>query len=114
MGGLEIAALTGFYLGAAARGVAALLDGFIVTSAALVAAALKPEVKDYFFASHTSQEPGHRAQLEHLGLTPLFDLGLRLGEGTGGVLALPLLASAAAVLSEMATFAEAGVSGSEG
>ena len=111
VGGLEIAALTGFYLGAAARGTAVVLDGFIVTSAALVAAAVKPEAKDYFFASHTSQEPGHRVQLETLGLTPLFDLGLRLGEGTGGVLALPLLASAAAVLSEMATFAEAGVSG---
>ena len=110
VGGLEVAALTGFYLGAAARGVAVVLDGFIVTSAALVAAAVKPEVTDYFFASHVSQEPGHRVQLRALGLTPLFDLGLRLGEGTGGVLALPLLASAAAVLSEMATFEEAGVS----
>ena len=109
VGGLEIAALTGLYLGAAARGVAAILDGFIVTSAALVAAALAPAVKDYFFASHTSQEPGHLLQLERLELTPLFDLGMRLGEGTGGVLALPMLKSAAAVLGEMATFAEAGV-----
>ena len=98
-----------FTLAGAARGVAIILDGFIVTSAALVAAALKPEPsRATFFASHCSQEPGHLVQLESLGLTPLFDLGLRLGEGTGGVLALPMLSSAAAVLGEMATFAEAG------
>ena len=111
VGGLEIAALTGFYLGGAARSVAIILDGFIVTSAALVAAALAPDVTDYFFASHSSKEPGHLVQLGQLGLEPLFDFGLRLGEGTGGVLAIPMLASAAAILSEMATFEEAGVSG---
>lgn len=111
VGGLEIAALTGFYLGGAARGAAVILDGFIVTSAALVAAALAPKVTDYFVASHTSQEPGHLVQLEQLGLEPLFDFGLRLGEGTGGVLAIPILKSAAAILSEMVTFAEADVSG---
>ena len=112
VGGLEIAALTGFYLAAAAERMAVVLDGFIATSAALVAVALNAHVKDYLFASHLSTEPGHALQLEHLGLEPLFDLNLRLGEGSGAVLALPLLESAAAVLSSMATFAEAGVSDS--
>ena len=109
LGGLEIAALTGFYLGAASKQVAVILDGFIVTSAALVAAALNPEVTGYLFASHTSQEPGHLIQLNALGLTPLFDFQMRLGEGSGAALSIPLFKSAAAVLSEMATFGEAGV-----
>ncbi len=108
LGGLEVAALTGFYLGAAATKTPVVLDGFITTAAALVAVALAPAAKDYLFASHLSQEPGHRAQLTHLGLEPLFDLGLRLGEGTGAVLAFGILEAAAAVLS-MATFAEAGL-----
>lgn len=107
LGGLEIAALTGFYLGAAATRTPVVLDGFITTAAALVAVALAPAARDYLFASHLSQEPGHRAQLTHLGLEPLFDLGLRLGEGTGAVLAFGILEAAAAALS-MATFAEAG------
>lgn len=107
LGGFEIAALTGFYLGAAAAKTPVVLDGFIATAAALVAVALKPAVKDYLFASHLSQEVGHWAQLEQLGLEPLFDLGLRLGEGTGAVLAFSVLEGAAATLSEMATFAEA-------
>ncbi len=107
LGGLEIAALTGFYLGAAAAKTPVVLDGFIATAAALVAVALAPAVRDYLFASHLSQEVGHRVQLAHLGLEPLFDLGLRLGEGTGAVLAFELLEGAAAALSEMATFAEA-------
>ena len=107
LGGFEIAALTGFYLGAAAAKTPVVLDGFIATAAALVAVALEPAVKDYLFASHVSQERGHRIQLEHLGLEPLFDLNLRLGEGTGAVLAFGLLEGAAATLSEMATFAEA-------
>ena len=109
VGGLEIAALTGFYLRAARERVPVVLDGFIATSAALVAVALEGHVRDYLFASHASAEPGHRAQLEHLGLEPLFDFGLRLGEGSGGVLALPLLESAARVLADMATFEEAGL-----
>ena len=108
LGGFEIAALTGFYLGAAALKTPVVLDGFITTAAALVAVALKPAVKDYLFASHLSQEPGHRAQLTQLGLEPLFDLGLRLGEGTGAVLAFGILEAAAAALS-MTTFAEAGL-----
>ena len=106
-GGLEIAALTGFYLGAAAARTPVVLDGFISTAAALVAVALAPAVKDYLFASHLSEERGHRVQLAHLGLEPLFDLNLRLGEGTGAVLAFGLLEGAAATLTEMATFAEA-------
>ena len=110
VGGLEIAALVGFYLEAAHEQVPVVLDGFIATSAALVAVALSGHVRDYLFASHTSAEPGHRVQLAHLGLTPLFDFGLRLGEGSGGVLALPLLESAARVLTDMATFEEAGLS----
>ena len=112
VGGLEIAALTGFYLASSTRRVPVVLDGFIATSAALVAAALNPDVTGYLFASHLSQEPGHRRQLEHLGLEPLFDLDMRLGEGSGAVLTFGILESAAAVLSQMATFAEAGVSGS--
>ncbi len=107
LGGFEIAALTGFYLGAAAAKTPVVLDGFIATAAALVAAELEPAVKDYLFASHLSQERGHRVQLAYLGLEPLFDLNLRLGEGTGAVLAFGLLEGAASALAEMATFAEA-------
>ena len=109
VGGLEIAALTGFYLAAAMRRVPVILDGFIATSAALIAAALSPHARDYFVASHVSQEPGHKIQLEALGLTALFDLDLRLGEASGGVLALGMVESAAALLSDMATFEEAGI-----
>lgn len=109
LGGLEIAALTGFYVGAAAARVPVVLDGFISTAAALVAVGLEPAVREYLFASHRSQERGHSIQLEVLGLTPLFDLELRLGEGSGAVLAFGLLEGAVAVLAEMATFAEAGL-----
>ena len=109
VGGLEIAALVGFYLMAARERVPIVLDGFIATSAALVAVVLNEHVRDHLFASHASAEPGHRVQLEHLGLEPLFNFGLRLGEGSGGVLALPLLESAARVLTDMATFEEAGL-----
>ena len=112
VGGLEVAALTGFYLASAARRIPVVLDGFIATSAALVAAALNSDVKDYLFASHLSQEPGHKRQLKHLHLEPLFEFDMRLGEGSGAVLAFGILESAAAVLSQMATFAEAGVAGS--
>lgn len=107
LGGLEIAALTGFYIGAAAAKTTVVLDGFIATAAALVAAALKPAIKDYLVASHLSQEIGHKVQLKHLGLEPLFDFGLRLGEGTGAVLAIGPIESAAAALSGMSTFADA-------
>jgi nicotinate-nucleotide--dimethylbenzimidazole phosphoribosyltransferase len=109
VGGLELAALTGFYLAVAARRVPVLLDGFIATAAALVAVALAPPTRDYLIASHLSAEPGHAAQLATLELKPLLDLEMRLGEGSGALLTMPLAEGAARVLAEMATFAEAGV-----
>ncbi|MFW6774892.1 nicotinate-nucleotide--dimethylbenzimidazole phosphoribosyltransferase [Nocardioides sp. CPCC 205120] len=109
VGGLEHAALAGYLLGGAAAGVPVVLDGFIAGSAALVAQALAPEVTAYLVAGHRSAEQGHSAALAHLGLRPLVDLDLRLGEGSGAALALPLVRSAALVLAEMATFDSAGV-----
>lgn len=110
LGGLEIAAMAGTMLAAASRRVPILLDGFIVTTAALVAARLDPGIRPYFIAAHRSPEPGHAVLLEALGLTPLLDLGLRLGEASGAAFALPLVRLAAAVLRDVATFGEAGVS----
>lgn len=109
VGGLEIGGITGVILAAAAAGRPVVVDGFISTAAALVACALAPAARDYLIAAHRSQEVGHRLMLDHLGLEPLLDLDLRLGEGTGAALALPLIDGAAALLREMATFAEAGV-----
>ena len=114
LGGLEIAGLAGCILAAAAAGVPVLLDGFISGAAGLVAARLAPGCPDYLFASHLSAEPGHRIILEMMGLRPLLALDLRLGEGTGAVLAMPLIEAAAKIAREMATFAEAGVSGPSG
>jgi nicotinate-nucleotide--dimethylbenzimidazole phosphoribosyltransferase len=111
VGGLEIAAMTGMILGAAKHGVAIVADGFISTAAAAVAFAIEPRVRDYFFAGHQSEEPGHRVLLEHLGLKPILSLNMRLGEGTGAVLAMPIIESAMCLYNEMATFASAGVSG---
>jgi nicotinate-nucleotide--dimethylbenzimidazole phosphoribosyltransferase len=116
LGGLEIAALAGATLAAAARRVPVLLDGYITTAAALAAAAFAPAVRDHLLASHCSAEPGHALALAHLGLSeaagagPLLRLGLRLGEGSGAALALPLVAAAARLMREMATFDQAGVS----
>jgi nicotinate-nucleotide--dimethylbenzimidazole phosphoribosyltransferase len=110
IGGGDIAASAGFLLAAAARRTPVLLDGVVSTTAALVAAALAPRAAGWWYAGHRSTEPAQRAALEHLGLEPLLDLGLRLGEGTGAALAVPLLRAAAATLTEMATFDEAGVS----
>jgi nicotinate-nucleotide--dimethylbenzimidazole phosphoribosyltransferase len=109
-GGFEHAAIAGFVLGAAALRVPVILDGVIAGAAALVAAALAPSAVAACFAGHRSAEPGHAIALDHLGLVPLVDLGLRLGEGTGAVLALPLVQSAARALREVATFDSAGVS----
>jgi nicotinate-nucleotide--dimethylbenzimidazole phosphoribosyltransferase len=109
VGGLEHAALAGFVLGAAARRVPVILDGVIAGAAALVAIAMAPAASDACLAGHRSAEPGHRFALESLGLRPLVDLDLRLGEGTGAVLALPLVQAAAAALRDMATFDAAGV-----
>ncbi len=111
VGGLEIAGLVGVILGAAASCIAILIDGFIASTAALLAVAFNPAVKPYLLATHQSVEIGHRVILSELGLNPLFDLGLRLGEGSGAALAFHLLEAAVRILNEMATFAEAGVSG---
>jgi nicotinate-nucleotide--dimethylbenzimidazole phosphoribosyltransferase len=110
LGGFEIAGLTGVMLGAAARRVPVVLDGFITGAAALVAARLAPAARDYLIASHLSVEVGHRVLLETLRLRPLLDLELRLGEGTGAALAMPLIDAALRLLAEMATFEDAGVS----
>ncbi len=109
IGGLEIAALVGFIVGGAAAGVPVLVDGVVADAALLVAAALVPGVEDRCIAGHRSSEPGATAALAHLGLEPLLDLGLRLGEGSGACLALPLVEAAARILVEMATFDSAGV-----
>ena len=111
LGGLEIAALTGAILEASERNLAVVIDGFIVSVAALVATRLESRCGLSCFFAHRSVEPGHTIVLEALGAKPLLDLGLRLGEGTGAILAFSLLRCACALLSEMATFAAAGVSG---
>ncbi len=108
-GGFEHAAIAGFILGAAAFRVPVILDGVIAGAAALAAAALAPDAAKACIAGHRSVEPGHAITLEHLGLRPIVDLGLRLGEGTGAVLALPLVQSAARALRDVATFDSAGV-----
>jgi nicotinate-nucleotide--dimethylbenzimidazole phosphoribosyltransferase len=113
VGGLEHAAIAGFVLGASAARVPVILDGVIAGAAALVAAALAPDCLDACLAGHRSAEPGHAVALEHLGLRPLVDLELRLGEGTGAVLALPLVQAAVRALAEMATFDSAGVADKE-
>jgi nicotinate-nucleotide--dimethylbenzimidazole phosphoribosyltransferase len=110
LGGLEIAGLVGVVLGAAAQRVPVVVDGFISGAAALAAAELLPAVKPYLIASHQSVEIGHRAIWQRLGLQPLLNLGLRLGEGSGAALAFHLVEAAARILDEMATFTEAGVS----
>jgi nicotinate-nucleotide--dimethylbenzimidazole phosphoribosyltransferase len=109
VGGLEHAAIAGFVIGAAAAQVPVLLDGVIAGSAALVAAGLCPQALEYALAGHSSAEPGHGLALRALGLRPLLGLDLRLGEGTGALLALPLVASAARALRDVATFDSAGV-----
>ncbi|WP_018466665.1 nicotinate-nucleotide--dimethylbenzimidazole phosphoribosyltransferase [Calidithermus timidus] len=109
LGGLEIAAIAGVFLAGAEAGLPLVTDGFPVTAGALVASRLAPSLQGYLFAGHRSAEPGHTRQLEALGLKPVLELGLRLGEGTGAVLAFPILRSAARVLAGMATFEEAGV-----
>jgi len=111
VGGLEIAFLVGVTLGAAARRIPVLLDGFVSTVAALVAYGFREAAAASLVAATRSPEPGHALVLERLGLEPLLDLGLRLGEGTGAALALPLVRSSIAILTDMATFDAAGVSG---
>jgi nicotinate-nucleotide--dimethylbenzimidazole phosphoribosyltransferase len=113
VGGLEIAGLAGVMIAAAGRRIPIVVDGFISTAAAMIAVGLAPRVREYLISAHQSVEVGHRAMLSHLGLTPLLDLNLRLGEGTGAALAFHLIEASTRILREMATFGEAGVSDKE-
>jgi nicotinate-nucleotide--dimethylbenzimidazole phosphoribosyltransferase len=110
VGGFEIGGLVGVMLAAAAYRIPVVIDGFISGAAALIATALAPRLREFLIAAHVSAEPGHKVLLRHLRLTPLLDLGMRLGEGTGAVLGIFLAEAAARILAEMSTFAEAGVS----
>jgi nicotinate-nucleotide--dimethylbenzimidazole phosphoribosyltransferase len=110
VGGLEIAAMCGFCLGAAAHRVPVVTDGFIATAAAALAVRLCPATADCILAAHQSAEPGHARLLAAIGQEPLLDLGMRLGEGTGAALAMGIVRAAIAAFTQMATFAHAGVS----
>ena len=110
VGGFEIAALCGAYIACAQQGIPFIVDGYIASSAALLAIAIQPTVKEWLFMAHRSAEPGHRQMVEAIGVEPLLDMGMRLGEGSGAATALPLLRMAVVVHTQMATFAEAGVS----
>lgn len=110
VGGFEIAAMAGMVFGAAKHRIAVIADGFISTSAAALAYAIQPRVKEYIFAGHCSEEPGHRFLLEFIGLEPILSLNMRLGEGSGAVLAMPIVESAVRLYGDMATFGSAGIS----
>jgi nicotinate-nucleotide--dimethylbenzimidazole phosphoribosyltransferase len=110
VGGFEIGGLAGVILAAASKRIPVVIDGFISGAAALIAAGLSPQVKDYYIASHRSVEPGHNLLLDYLGLSPLVDLNMRLGEGTGAAIGIFIAEASVKLLNEMATFAEAGVS----
>ena len=111
LGGFEIAALTGAYIAAAQAGIAVLVDGFICSAAALSALRINPSIEPYLLFSHCSAEQGHRKIMAHLNAAPLVDLNMRLGEGSGAAVVVPLLRAACALHNDMATFAEAAVSG---
>lgn len=111
VGGTEIAGIAGLIIGAAANKVPVVIDGFISTAGALIAYLIEPKTKDYMFAAHMSQEVGHRAILEKIGLKPILDLDMRLGEGTGAALAMLVIEAGLKIYKEMATFAEAAVAG---
>ena len=113
-GGADLAAMAGFCAQAAVRRTPVLLDGLVVTAAALIADRLAPGAKAWWQAGHRSTEPAHTLALSHLGLEPIVDLGMRLGEGTGAAVALPIVRSAVSLLGSMATFDDAGVSGPAG
>jgi nicotinate-nucleotide--dimethylbenzimidazole phosphoribosyltransferase len=114
VGGFEIGGICGWILGGAAGGLPVIVDGFISTAGAMLAVALEPKVKGYLFAGHLSEEKGHYKALEHMGLKPILDLQMRLGEGTGAALAMPLIEAGVKILTQMATFEEAGVSRDSG
>jgi nicotinate-nucleotide--dimethylbenzimidazole phosphoribosyltransferase len=113
VGGFEIGGLAGVMLGAAAKGKPVVVDGFISSAAALIATTLAPQIKEYLFSAHLSAEAGHRIMLDHMGLRPILLLDMRLGEGTGAALGISIIEASAHILSDMLTFAEAGVSGKE-
>ncbi|MRR34138.1 nicotinate-nucleotide--dimethylbenzimidazole phosphoribosyltransferase [bacterium] len=113
VGGLEIAGIAGLVIGCAANRLPVVIDGFISTSGALIAAGMHPHIREYLFAAHESVEIGHRFMLEHLGAVPILDLKLRLGEGTGAALAMGLIEAGVKIMKEMATFEQAGVSEGE-
>ncbi len=110
VGGAEIGGIAGLVIGAAANRIPVIIDGFISTAGALIAYAIEPKTKDYMFAAHNSVEIGHKAMLEKIGLRPILDLNLRLGEGTGAALAMLIIEAGLKIYREMATFGEAGVS----
>ena len=110
IGGAEIGVMTGLVIGAAAERLPVVIDGFIATAATALAVACHAPVRDYLFMAHRSQEPGHAALIRYIGHQPILDLGLRLGEGTGVALAMPIIEGAVRLLGEMASFEEAGVS----
>lgn len=110
VGGFEIGGIAGVILGAAANRIPVILDGFISTAAASIAIKVSPAVKDYLISSHESAEAGHKALLEFIGLKPLLNLNMRLGEGTGAAIGIVLVEAATRILNDMATFSEAGVS----
>lgn len=110
LGGFEIAAIAGLVLGCAANSIPVVIDGFISTAGALIASELHPHVRDYIFAAHKSVETGHQFMLDRIGVKPVLDLDLRLGEGTGAALAMTLIEAGVKILREMATFEQAGVS----
>ena len=110
VGGLEIAGVVGAYIACAQKGVPILVDGFITTAAALLAVAINPSCRDWMLFAHKSAEPAHQLALESLNATPILDLGMRLGEGSGSGVAVSIIKSALALHSNMSTFADAGVS----
>lgn len=113
IGGLEIAMMAGAFMEAAKQNMLILVDGFIPTAALLIARVINPDILSFCAFAHASDEQGHRKMLQHLNVQPLLQLGMRLGEGTGAALAIPLIRSAAAFINEMASFEAAGVSGKE-
>lgn len=113
VGGFEIGGIAGTVLAGAYHRKPVVVDGFISTAGALIAQALCPQVVDYLFAGHQSEEPGHKIMLQHLGLEPILDLGMRLGEGTGGALAMSVIEGAVRVFNEVMTFEQAGVAEKE-
>ena len=113
IGGFEIGGIAGCILGGAYHNHPVVIDGFISTAGALIAHALCPSVTDYLFAGHCSEEPGHKLMLNYLGLKPILDLGMRLGEGTGAALAMGIMDGAVSIFRDMLTFKEEGVSNKE-